>query len=265
MLSGSELGPSVQIRTSRTREGQLETVDRAVATEVPCTIEANGVELATLQCTPMHLRELAVGFVHSSGFATSLASIKSIDLDTRRWVVMVELTRAPDAAVLRKRIFTAGCGKGVVYADLAELSARRPLESEMRITSTAIAELSRWLQHCSELYRETGAVHTAALSVTGRIPEAAFDDIGRHNAVDKVIGAHLLQDLSFGNTALVCSGRTSSEILTKARKAGIAVTIARGAPTHQTVLRARQMGITVIGFARGGQFTIYSHPERVTI
>ncbi len=90
-----------------------------------------------------------------------------------------------------------------------------------------------------------------------------MEDIGRHNAVDKVIGAGLMTSCDFSNTVVVCSGRTSSEILHKARRCGMPIILSRGAPTHQTILLALEMNMTVIGFARGNGFTVYSHAERV--
>jgi FdhD protein len=90
-----------------------------------------------------------------------------------------------------------------------------------------------------------------------------MDDVGRHNAVDKVVGRALLEGMDLSRCALLCSGRTSSDMLHKAKRAGIPVSVSRGAPTHQAVLQARSMGVTVVGFARGTSMTVYSHPERI--
>ena len=91
-----------------------------------------------------------------------------------------------------------------------------------------------------------------------------MDDIGRHNAVDKAIGDAFRRRLPMSSCALVTTGRISSEIAHKARRAGMPVVISRGAPTHQAILQARDMGITTVGFARGGNYTIFSHPQRIT-
>ena len=150
-----------------------------------------------------------------------------------------------------------------MFASAVELAGRHPIESGLTITAAGVHELAAWLQHCSALYRETGGIHSAALSAAGSIPQRHFDDIGRHNAVDKAIGAGLFSGSDFSRMVLICSGRTSSEILHKARRAAIPIIIARGAPTNQTILKAREMGITVVGFARGSAFTVFSHPERI--
>jgi FdhD protein len=97
------------------------------------------------------------------------------------------------------------------------------------------------------------------------MPDLLIDDIGRHNAVDKVIGHCLLAGFDLSQSMLLCTGRISSEILHKARRASIPIVVSRGAPTHQSVLLAREMGITLIGVARAGSFTIYSHYQRISI
>jgi FdhD protein len=211
------------------------------------------------------LNPYLLSFMYSSGFIASFNEVNELHVDSQRWVVTCSLARTPDPDLLTRRVYTAGCGKGVMYADLSELASRGPLQSPLQVDAGSIVKLATWLQHCSALYRDTGTVHSAALSIAGAAPQAAIDDVGRHNAVDKVIGEHLMRAAGFADVVLICSGRISSEILHKARKAGIPMVVARGAPTHQAVLRARDMGVTVVGFARGGRFTVYSHSERICV
>jgi FdhD protein len=175
----------------------------------------------------------------------------------------VELREEPDVELFRKRLHTSGCGKGVMYASAVEVASRHPLKSELSVPAERILDLIDGLQGRSKLHKRTGGVHSAALSVAGAPPDVDLDDIGRHNAVDKVIGDALLRGLDLSRCVLVNSGRVSSDILHKAKRAGIPVVVSRGAPTHQSVLRAREMGVTLIGFARGRNFNIYSHPDRV--
>jgi len=258
-------GQSVSIDVTRMKNGKLLKVNQDVAAEVPCTIIANDVEIGTLLCSPSYLNELAAGFLFSSGFIRSADDFISSTVDSNNWVVFCRIRNTPSPEMMEKRIYTPGCGKGVMYYSLSEMGDRVPVENRTVIKGAQIGELANWLQHCSELYRETGGFHTAGLSIGGLLPEGHIDDIGRHNAVDKVIGKALLEGIDFSNSVLISSGRTSSEILHKARNAGIVITIARGAPTHQTVLRAREIGITVIGFARGWDFTVYAHEERIKL
>jgi len=247
----------------RVKHGAMEHAEQSIATEIPFTLVANEIHLVTLLCSPIDLKELTVGYLFTSGFVKNASEILSYDCDTQRWVAQVELSRSPDPKLLEERLYTSGCGKGVMYASIVEIGTRHPIETPLKISPKQVNSLAHWLQHCSSLYRETGAVHTAALSEFGEIPIYWFDDVGRHNAVDKVIGKACMEGKDLSNSILISSGRTSSEILHKAKKAGIPISISRGAPTHQTILRARDMGVTIVGFARGGQFTVYSHEERI--
>ena len=259
----SEFGPSVEFDVIRVKQGEVTRSHEQLATEIPFTIIANDIEVVTLLATPVSLKELAYGYLYSSGFIRDVAAVKAFTCDTVRWVAHIELDETPDLSTQYQRLYTAGCGRGVMYTSMNDLAARHPIVSSLTIHETQIFAITHWLQHSSPLYHATGCVHTAGLSESGAIPAIVCDDVGRHNTVDKVVGTCLLAKGDFTKMVLVSSGRTSSEILHKAKKCGIAVTISRGAPTHQTVLLARDLGITVVGFARGIGFTIYAHEERV--
>lgn len=261
--AGDDLGASIPVPVVRLRRGVAAEVTQAVATEVPCTIIANGVEVATLLCSPSDLKALAVGFLYSSAFINAVDDVLAATVDTTRWIVTCKLSRTPAPDLMTRRMYTPGCGRGVVYSSLSETGVKQPLTTPERLSPSQIAGLARWLQQCSPLFRDTGGVHSAAISDRGALPPACIDDIARHCAVDKVIGSRLLEAKGFDGAVLMCSGRISSEILHKARRAGIAIVVSRGGPTHQAVLRARALGITLIGFARGEDFTVYSHPDRV--
>ena len=263
MNANQEFGSYVEMEVVKLKNGKVIKTSDSIATEVPFTININEREVATLLCSPIHLKELAYGFIFTSGFIKSIEEIKSFSLDTKKWVASLEIDKMPEPSLMEKRLYTTGCGKGILYSNISEIAYRQPIENKMTINSSQITSITKWFQHSSELFKKTGGVHTAALSIKGSIPEFFFDDVGRHNAIDKVIGKALMDSIDFSEAILISSGRTSSEILHKARACGVAINISRGAPTHQTVLRARDMGITVIGFARSINFTIYSHEERV--
>lgn len=257
------LGPITTLEVVRVRDGEPQPATASVATEVPLTIVVNGVELATLMCTPAEIEPLCVGFLLSSGVIDRADEVLGYRCDTARWEARLQVAQDPDPELLSRRLFTSGCGRGVVYASAVEIAARHPLHSALVIHRDRIAEAMGWMQRASELFRVSGGVHTAALSLDGALPTAAMDDVGRHNAVDKVIGRALMDGVDLSRCALLCSGRTSSDMLHKAKRAGIPISVSRGAPTHQAVLQARAMGLTVVGFARGPNLTVYSHPARI--
>lgn len=257
------LTPTIEIDVVTVRNGVCEQTVQQIVSEIPLTIVVNNLEIATLACSPIDLKELTLGFLRTSLFIHTATEVEAWTLDAERWTVTIRTTIEPDRAVLEKRLYTSGCGKGVIFANLAEVLVQRPLTSSLTLTWDQIVTLAAWLQGCSGLHRLTGGVHSAGLSFAGNIPGRFFDDIGRHNAVDKAIGAGLVAEVDFSQSVIVCSGRISSEILHKVKSCNIPIIMARGAPTHQAILRARQLGITAIGLARGERFIIYSHPERV--
>ena len=263
MSDAEPLGPSLSFEVVR-YTGDIAQDDTAcVAAEVPLTIVARGIEVATLSCTPEHIRELVHGFLFTQGLIDSAGDVHEVLLDPVRWRVDADIARTIDTELLGKRLYTSGCGKGVMYTTVYELAARQPLESDFRIAASAVQDVMRWLQSSSKLHRLTGGVHSAALVAQGGPAGTPIDDVGRHNAVDKVIGKALIEGLDFGKSILASSGRISSEILFKARRCGIPLAASFGAPTHQAILLARDMGVTLAGFARGRKLTVFSHPERI--
>jgi FdhD protein len=263
MSTPPEFGPAVPVEVLRIR-GQAETCSPVhVAAEVPCTIAVNGQEAATLLCSPMAIEDLARGFLFTSGLIRGASDITAFWLDERTWRADVTLVRTPDLGHLGRRLYTSGCGRGVVYSGVLDLAARTPLDNDFRMPAAAVDAVMKWFQTCSALHRDTGGVHTAAVCPGGRLPAVWFDDIGRHNAADKAIGRALADGTDLGKAALALSGRVSSEILHKAKWSGIPIVIALGAPTHQAVLRARDMRVTLAGRARGSGFVVYATPERI--
>jgi len=257
------LGSSAEFQTAVVRGNAVQSGVSTVATEVPLTLVANDLEIATLACTPTQVKEFAVGFLHTAAFIRAAADMLSFTCNEKTWTVWVELAVAPDPKMLFKRLYTSGCGKGVMYSNEVEITARRAVDNAFRVRAESIHAAARWLQTASPLHKRTGGTHTAALSENGEIPRLVCDDIGRHNAVDKVIGMALLCGVDLSATVLVTTGRVSSEIVHKAKRSGIPMLMSQGAPTHQAVLLSREMKLTLVGFARGTSFTIFSHPERI--
>jgi FdhD protein len=240
-------------------------LQKQVAVEAPFTLVANGVELVTLMCTPRDLKALTYGFLFTSGFISGPGDVLSYTWDETKASAIVELIVAPDPGKTDKKVYTVGCGKGVVYFQGSEVPDSLPQGFNFKVNKTKILELARWFQTCSSLHKATSGAHTAAISQSGAIPGSICDDVGRHNAVDKVIGIGLWEKLDFSQCILLSSGRFSSEILHKAHHTGFPVIVSLGAPTHHAILIARTMNITLIGFARGGSFTIFNGEERVEL
>ena len=246
--------------SGRSVEGAIDEV----AAELPVRLLLNDEPLVTLLCTPSELRELAVGFLLSEGLLRDKAAIKKMELDEREAAVHVELSGLPPdfSRMFEKRTISSGCGKGITYTGYRTAADRRIDFTGRALTLDDIGTLLKTFRNISSLYLETGGVHSAALS-DGREILFFSEDIGRHNAVDKLIGKAFLQSISLENKVLITSGRVTSEIMTKTGRNRIPVLISRAAPSCMAVSYAEDMGITLIGFARGDRMNVYAWPNRI--
>lgn len=237
-----------------------------VASELPVTLVVNDTPVVTLLCTPTELEELAVGFLLSEGFLTSKSSLRAIDVHEKDLTIRVALTDLPRdfENLFQKKTVSSGCGKGITFTSYRSGSEHRIGVKGPVISLSNIRRLLASFRTISKLYIETGGVHSAALSDGSELLFFS-EDIGRHNAVDKLIGKAFLQSVPVENKILITSGRVSSEIMTKAGRNRFPVLISRAAPTCMAVSYAEDMGITLIGFARGDRMNIYTWPNRVAM
>jgi len=246
-----------------TEEGQRHA-DDIVVREFPLTIILNNQELVTLLCTPTHLDYLAIGFLSSEGLLKSKDEIKKITVDDQRGVVRLETEEDNKQAgeLVFKRLITSGCGRGTSFYSAADVIGQTKVESKTNISAVEVFELVREFQHRSQIFRTTGGVHSAALCDTKSILVFS-EDIGRHNAIDKIFGECVLKDISTDGRVIITSGRVSSEILLKVAKRNIPLLVSKSAPTDMGVKLAGELGITLIGFVRGKRMNVYSNDWRV--
>jgi len=234
-------------------------VESAVIEEALVCIFVNGQELATFMCTPNHLEELALGFLRSEGFIQSMADIEVLTLSASGSCVDIWL-RDLSFSPPQRRIITSGCGGGVTFDDLSQ--RHPPLNTAMTVTPAQVSALMQKLHLAAELYKEVRGVHTSALS-DGQELLLVAQDVGRHNTIDRLWGQALQRGLPTEGRILLASGRISSEMINKAAKMKIPLIISRTSPTSLSVELGRAWNITLIGYARGNQFRVYSTPERV--
>jgi len=232
--------------------------------EFALTIILNNQELVTLLCSPTDLKYLAIGFLVSEGLLKSKDEIKKIVVDDQRGVVRVETEEDKGLAsqLLFKRLITSGCGRGASFYSTADVKNQAKVESQITISAPQVFALVNQFQHRSQLYKATGGVHSAALCDTESILLFS-EDIGRHNAIDKIFGECILTDLPTQDRIMITSGRISSEILLKVAKRNIPILISKSAPTNLGVKLAADLGITLIGFARGKRMNVYTDSWRV--
>jgi FdhD protein len=248
----------------RITDGGKSESEEMIAREFPLTIIFNNQELVTLLCSPTNLNYLAVGFLASEGLITGKDEIKRIMLDSQRGVVRVETGEDKELApnFLFKRFITSGCGRGASFYGAADAASLTKVESQTQISAQVIFALMKEFQHRSQVYRVTHGVHSAALCDTSRILIFS-EDIARHNAIDKILGECILENIETEGQIIMTSGRVSSEILLKAAKRNIPIIISKAAPTNLAVKLAADLGVTLIGFVRGRRMNVYAGGWRV--
>ena len=242
----------------------------AVAVECALEVRLGGEPFSVIMRTPGADRELAIGFLFSEGIVTGPADVVTVGTGTADHVVDVTLTGARAAVVrtqrsIRRQVtMTSSCGMcGRPTIESTQMTAAR-LDGAWSIPAALISSLPPRVMMRQETFVETGGLHAAALVTAGGDIVESAEDVGRHNAVDKIIGRRVLAGrVPVGEHVLFVSGRTSFEIVQKAWLAGIPIVAAVSAPSSLAIDLAQEAGITLIGFVRGDRFNIYSHPERV--
>lgn len=257
-----------QVKVIKIKEDKRETVDDFVVEEVPLTLILDGEELLTLLCMPQDLEDLGVGFLFTAGFIKDSRDVEKIVIDQERWTANITLREESKVKdLVFKRLYTSGCGKGALFYNVADIVHRSKNTSALKISVLKVKDLMFSFQKMSELYLKTGGVHSAGLtSVIQDTKENILvfrEDIGRHNALDKVIGRGLKDKMDFPSSVMITSGRVSSEVIFKIQKCRIPMIISRSAPTNQAVKLALDMGITLVGFARGNRMNVYSGEKRI--
>ena len=251
---------TARVRVTRVPGGEAGDV---VAVEEPLELRIGGVPVAVTMRTPGHDEELALGFAIAEGLSPIGARVPD---DFAANTVELE---APDVDLdrLQRHFYTSSscgvCGKGALEAVAVE-AAR--VESDLRVPVSLVAELPERLREGQAAFAATGGLHATGLfSGEGRLL-VIREDVGRHNALDKVVGRAFLDGrLPLSRSILCVSGRLSFELVQKAAVAGCPILVAVGAPSSLAVELAADRGITLCGFVRGGSLNVYTEPWRITV
>jgi FdhD protein len=247
----------IKIRRIDMRTGEEEIEDKVVA-ETALTIILNDLEFETLLCSPEKFKELAVGHLISESIISQAKEIKEINLNEKTAIIRIALDKKISPEDLaKKRVVTSGCGRGQTFYNYRDFSGCPPIETKMEADPKVILELMNEFQKKSVIFKETGGVHSAALCEGSKIIAFA-EDIGRHNAVDKIIGEVVLKGKATKDKFLLLSGRISSEILIKAVRLRVPLIVSRSAPTNLAVKLAKELNIALVGFARGQRMNLYA-------
>ena len=250
----------------RYEKGAFTEKEDRVVVEQPATIKINGKEFITIVCSPEHMEEMAIGFLVAERIIPNYRDIQEIRVDEKTGTVHITAEKVyPFFEQLQnKRFISSCCGmsrQGFVFAHDAMIAKKM---SEIRVTLTPenCFQLMADMTDSAEMFKQTGGVHNAALCDANGIIVSRMD-IGRHNALDKIYGYCLVNNIDVRDKVIVFSGRISSEILLKVAKIGCEIVLSKSAPTELALTLAEDLGITAVGFIRGGSFNLYTHPERV--
>jgi FdhD protein len=261
----------------RVSDGDTSHAEDGLAVEAPLEIRVGGKALTVVMRTPGHDEELARGFLYAEGIIGAAGDLLRVSRvgglagDEAGNVVDVQLAPPPVALGARaekrpERSFFASSSCGVCgKTSIADLQIRAPeVSSSLKVTRAVLRGLPEKLRAAQAVFAETGGLHASGLFAADGTLLQAREDVGRHNALDKLIGWALVENrLPLRDTILMVSGRVSYEIVQKAIVAGLPVIAAVSAPSSLAVDLAARFNVTLVGFLRGASMNVYAHPTRV--
>lgn len=248
--------------------GKAKKIADFVAEESPLHLFVNTTFWVTILCTPTNIKELAVGHLFSEGILKSIDEIEEVtvkEVENACYVKLKPNINVEDRIRLSRlhaRVITSACGGGSPY----QYTGKNPkVESNLRVNSKVIFDSVNQLNFKAEGFRQTGGLHVAAIYNGDGSLVALAEDVGRHNAVDKVIGMSALSKVDFGKCFLALSGRISGDVAFKAAKVGLPIVASLAAALSSGIAMAETSNLTLAGFVRGKRLNIYTEPSRIIV
>ena len=246
---------------NKVQNDEISIIEDVVAVEYSLAVYINDTYFVSLLCTPSSLKALIVGFLHSEGIIASNSDIASIQIDEQNGKSYIRLNvdnifGYNGDHVISQRTITTACGKGRTVSFPVPL-AQDPIKNFMEIDNERIFELVREFSRGSDLFKLTGGVHSCAICTYEKVVYFE-EDIGRHNALEKVFGQSFLDNIDLKDKIVLTTGRITSEIVNKVVRRGIPILVSRSAPSDQAINIAKKENLTLIGFVRGNRMNIYN-------
>lgn len=265
--------PSSSFEVTQWLDGVPLIKQDCLAEETPVALIYNGVSHAVMLATAADLEDFALGFSLSEGIVASAGELYDIEIRVQADGIELHCEIATERFVQlkeRRRTLAGKTGCGLCGAESLGQAVRYPLplQSAGKFAVASIEHGLRAMQSLQELQKKTGATHASAYVLADGMVSLVREDVGRHNALDKLVGAIEKQHLQHGNVAkadgfIITTSRASFEMVQKTASAGISMLVAVSAPTGLAVRVAEQCGLTLVGFAREGRFVVYTHNERI--
>ena len=254
----------------RVREGAIAPAAESdfVAEETPVALEFNGISHATMLATPADLEDFAMGFALSEGIIDGVSDVRGIDVlpQCDGIVVQLEISTACEVRLKTRRRAMAGrtgCGLCGVETLPEVLRPVKPVTGGAAVRIDTVLAAMRDMRARQALHDITGATHAAGWAGPDGAVQIVREDVGRHNALDKLIGALARQAIAARDGIVLVSSRASFEMVQKTAAAGVPVLAAVSAPTALAIRLARDANVSLVGFVRGSDATLYAHPERL--
>ncbi|NVM54405.1 MAG: formate dehydrogenase accessory sulfurtransferase FdhD [Candidatus Helarchaeota archaeon] len=252
---------------TRFSKGEYHEIKDEIAVETIITIWVNENLISSILCSPILERELAIGFLYTIGIINSFQEIE--DIQTEGYNIRIALNFKIDLDFRLKnfqfinRIVTSGCGPPEYWLQMKKGKGLPRIESEMRIKMQDLFKAITDLNANSNIFRRTGATHAAGLYDASINRIIIAEDIGRHNAIDKIIGYALTHGINLDNKLLISTGRLTADIIFKSSKCSIPIVASMAAATDSGISAANATNTTLIGFVRGKKSNIYTNPFRI--
>lgn len=247
-------------------KGKLEEIADFIAEEIPLYLFVNKTFWATILCSPTNLEEFAIGHLLSEGILESIEEIREIVLKKPEHSCYVKLKTGINVenrvrlSKLHMRVIPSACGSGSPY----QYTGKMPkVKSDLKVNAQVVSNCVKQLNFKAEGFRKTGGLHVAAIYKSNGILVALAEDVGRHNAVDKVIGMVALKRVAFNGCFLALSGRMSGDVVFKAAKVGLPIISSLASALSSGIVRAQEANLTLVGFVRGKRMNIYTSRERI--
>ena len=242
-----------------------EIINTNVIKEASLTIFLNNQEIVTLMCINDHPKYLAIGYLLNQNMLKSNDKIKSISFENDLGVIVIRTNRKTNyEKILKKKFTTSGCAQGTIFGNIYEEIKKVKINSKIKIKHEWIYSLSKKINLTPSLYLEAGAVHGCVISEKDK-PLIYMEDVGRHNAVDKIAGYMFLKNINPKNKIFYTTGRLTSEMIIKTVKMKIPILISRSGFTSWGVELAKKTNLTLIGRAKGKKYIVLSGQNRIKI
>jgi len=268
-IVAAEFATSATVEVAKWRDGQCEFLRDVVAEEVPIALEYNGISHAVMMATPADLEDFALGFSLTEGILADISEFYACDIvrGTEGIQVQMQVASARFVALKEKRRnLTGRTGCGLCGAETLAQAVRHPAAVSnvaLRFSAQVLHAALEAMQAQQQLQQQTGATHAAAwLASDGHIT-LVREDVGRHNALDKLIGALAQQQEDFSSGAVIITSRASYEMVQKAATVGIGFIAAISAPTALAIRLAQETDVTLVGFVRRQGHVVYAGPQRL--